>query len=192
MENLEKNPPPLKQKKAVKQKKYLIGDDLTRFLLKTQRTAGECWMWKTGINADGYGHFHIKDERFPVGDSRRYKNKRAHVWSYENFVGPVPRGMLVRHLCHNRNCVRPEHLELGTHKENMQDALDANRMFNQRKTHCQHGHEFTEENTIYDKQGPDNRPRRHCRTCRVARNRHILPWEAEYMFFLDSGLDRSI
>ncbi len=183
---------PLKQKKSVMQRLHLTGDNETRFLLKTERTAGGCWTWKTGLNANGYGQFAVKDERFPVGDKRRYKTRRVHIWSYENFVGPVPRGLIVRHLCHNRACVRPEHLEVGTHKENMQDAYDANRLFNQKKTHCQHGHEFTEENTIYDKPGPAGRPKRHCRTCKMARSRRILPWEAEYMFFLDSGLDRSI
>jgi hypothetical protein len=182
---------PPKPKKAATRKKHLIGDNEARFLLKIDRTIGGCWNWLAGLGEKGYGQFAVINTDIPFRENGRYVNRRAHSWSYEHFVGPVPKGKVVRHLCHNRVCVRPEHLEVGTHKDNMQDAIAANRMFNQKKTHCKHGHEFTEENTIF-RPNPDGRRWRHCRTCRAARKRKMNPSDVEHMFFKDEGLDKSI
>lgn len=120
-----------------------------------------CWLWtacaETGA---GYGMF----AGFP-GD------KRTHRISYRLHHGEIPPGLLVCHRCDVRTCVNPEHLFLGTHKDNMQDCSRKGRI--QRvealKTHCPKGHPYSPKNTRVDKRGS-----RHCRAChrdRVYRRR---------------------
>lgn len=68
-----------------------------------------CWEWTAQINPNGYGSFKV--------DGRP---RRAHRVVYEWLVGPIPAGLELDHLCFNKACVRPDHLEPVTHKENMQ------------------------------------------------------------------------
>ena len=81
---------------------------------------------------------------------------------------PVPAGMEIDHLCNNTRCCNPEHLEAVTHAENMAREIERGRQYNQIKTHCKNGHEFTPENTrVYTR--PNRRtPMRQCVTCKVA------------------------
>lgn len=53
------------------------------------------------------------------------RSRGAHQVSYILFKGPIPKGLVVRHLCHHTYCVNPDHLEVGTNKQNRQDDLDA-------------------------------------------------------------------
>jgi len=71
-----------------------------------------CWLWKKSINSDGYGHLHYEG-----------KPMLAHRVSYTLFTGPIAAGLIVRHLCphHFKHCVNPDHLTIGTHKDNMED-----------------------------------------------------------------------
>ncbi len=78
----------------------------------------------------------------------------AHRVAYELAIGPVPDGLVVDHLCFNRACVRPGHLEPVTQQENVMRA----------RTHCRKGHEFTPENT-YVRPGGTGGIQRICRTC---------------------------
>lgn len=117
---------------------------IIRFLQKIQQE-GDCWIW-TGSKHRGYGQFH------PYGTP-----VRAHRWSYEYHRAEIPEGLAIDHLCRNRACVNPWHLEPVTTQENNLRAEPWN--FRQRKTHCKHGHEFTEENTIQRADG------RECRAC---------------------------
>lgn len=76
-----------------------------------------CWSWKACINHDGYGGFQF-DGKFST----------AHRFSYLLHIGNIPKGMEVRHICHNPICCNPDHLKLGTHTENMKDlALSGRR-----------------------------------------------------------------
>ena len=76
----------------------------------------DCIEWTGTIGADGYG--------------KKWNNKKrnwvqAHRWVYEQEVGAIPDGLMIRHLCHNKRCVNPAHLEPGTMKDNRQDDIDA-------------------------------------------------------------------
>ena len=75
-----------------------------------------CWEWTRTLSESGYGRFR-----------RHGKWYLAHRFSYEQMKGPIPEGMVVRHMCHNRLCCNPLHLKIGTAKDNAQDALDAGR-----------------------------------------------------------------
>lgn len=108
-----------------------------------------CWVWQSSLNRDGYGQF----RRHGSG------NKTAHRWSYEFMRGEIPPGLQLDHLCRNRACVNPEHLEPVTSLVNWWRGI-APSAINARKTHCDHGHEFTPENTMSRSEGG-----RRCRTC---------------------------
>ena len=105
---------------------------------------GECWEWQNYLRKDGYG---------AVG------NKLAHRISYEALVGPIPDGLTIDHLCRNRRCVNPAHLEPVTMAINILRGISpaANHA---RKTHCIYGHELAGDNLYVDP-----KRRRICRVC---------------------------
>ncbi len=121
--------------------------DVDRFLLRVDRSGG-CWVWQ-GQLGHGYGVFWCGG-----------KNVRAHRFAHEAFVGEIPQGLTIDHLCKNRACVRPEHLEAVTGEENTTRAIDFAGNVNRAKTHCIREHEFSPENTYVDKLG-----KRNCRAC---------------------------
>lgn len=79
----------------------------------------ECWNWKKKINIDGYGEI-------CTGNG---KMQRVHRLTYTIYKGEIPKGMQVNHSCDNRKCCNPDHLWIGTQKENIQDASSKGRMF---------------------------------------------------------------
>ncbi len=89
-----------------------------RFWAKVEKGGG-CWLWKGGVSPNGYGKFSIRPHRFMYS---------AHRIAYELVNGPVPDGMFVLHTCDNRLCVRPEHLRLGSQKDNLLDAVKKGRL----------------------------------------------------------------
>lgn len=82
-----------------------------------------CWLWDGNISGSGYGYLSQR-----VGAEGRPASVYAHRMAYEMFVGEVPAGLEVDHLCRVRSCVRPDHLEPVTHAENVRRSVEARRV----------------------------------------------------------------
>lgn len=122
---------------------------------------GGCWFWLGD-----------KDERLGYGRCSRYGRKiMAHRESYSLFIGPVPPGLELDHLCKNRACVRPDHMEPVTHAENILRG-DTFQARNAAKSACDNGHPFDSSNTaIRVRRSRGGRTSRICRTCERQRGR---------------------
>lgn len=101
--------------------KRIVGNDKKRFLSKIKKT-DSCWEWTAYIHPGGYGRF---------GVTIAPKSKKivyAHRFSYELFNGDIPEGKVIDHLCRNRSCVNPEHLELvDTYTNNIRGLNSMNK-----------------------------------------------------------------
>ncbi len=129
------------------------------------RTPSACWEWIGAKDPFGYGVFWI--------DERRRK-RRAHRISYELLVGPIPNGLTLDHLCRNKSCVNPDHLDPYTSGENSRRSPLAPYWVKAAQTQCVNGHDFTVENTYVR---PDRT--RDCRRCKAARMRALRAAERE-------------
>ena len=76
--------------------------------------SGECWQWMGGKTPNGYGHVN-------VWTGNRKTTAATHRVSYELANGEIPNGMEIDHVCHNRGCVKPDHLRVVTHKQNLEN-----------------------------------------------------------------------
>lgn len=137
---------------------------LKRFLSKVDKTDHQrcvdhgCWMWTAGTNF-GYGKFRLNGTMH-----------RAHRVAYEHFKGEIPEGMVVRHMCpygegdvDNRRCVNPDHLEVGTCKQNTLEGYTLAAK-NAAKTCC-------------PKCGGEYSPQPRGRYCRPCHNAYINEWK---------------
>lgn len=127
-----------------------------RFWSKVQKTE-TCWKWQGGKHSNGYGRFYPKHD-VEVG---------AHEFAYTLQSGAIPEGKELDHLCKNRDCVNPSHLEPVTHHENLLRGATIPAK-NAVKTHCIRGHPLEGDNLTkaHLKNG-----QRHCRQCHNLRRR---------------------
>jgi hypothetical protein len=109
-----------------------------------------CWLWTASKRGQmEYGCFRVHAKALP-----------AHRWLYERVVGLIPEGFVCDHLCRRPLCVRPEHIEIVTNRENILRGAGASAR-HARTTHCPSGHPYINSNT-YHWQG-----HRKCKTCAI-------------------------
>lgn len=141
--------------------------NVDRFWSKVM-VAGDCWLWTGRTSDKGYGRFWVPPREL-----------MAHRVAYELEVGPIPEGLTLDHLCRVRNCVNPAHLEPVTAGENVLRG-EGPTARHARQTHCKHGHEFTEENTLIEPHGA-----RSCRAC--SRRRSAAHWRRKRPSLIANG-----
>ena len=125
-----------------------------RFFGKVHKTDG-CWLWIARCDKAGYGRFTMNG---------REESAHRSVWKLKH--GDIPEGTCVLHRCDNPPCVRPDHLFLGTQKDNMEDCSNKNRFAQSRRTHCPQGHSYAGRNLILNAKGW-----RECRLCNNEKSR---------------------
>lgn len=126
---------------------------LEKIASRTLKTKGGCWEWQGAVGPNGYGY------------SSWAGQKLAHRMSFEAHIGPIPIGMHLDHLCRNRRCVNPTHLEPVTPLVNQRRKPDETR----KRPVCRKGHEISGDNVIAS---------RGARRCRICREQYLVDWRA--------------
>ena len=128
---------------GLSRKKLIIRDMRNHILRKIEKKNSGCWEYNYSLQTNGYA---------------RIGHKKAHRVAYEIFKGKIPKGFTIDHLCKNKTCVNPNHLEAVTQGVNTLRG-DSWSGINSRKTHCKRGHPLSGDNlAIYA-------GKRQCRTC---------------------------
>jgi hypothetical protein len=147
--------PEAHKRKGMKPKPLVI-----RLLSHIKRNGSGCFEWTGSKNNMGYGTINVN--RMPA---------LAHRISYLLFVGDIKSDMVVDHLCRNRSCINPSHLEQVTQGENMRRGVSVCAE-NARKKFCKRGHEFSTENIYALKNG--GRECRKCNSIRKSRKKEMV------------------
>lgn len=100
---------------------------ILRFWSYVKKVPNGCWEWQGCLSKNGYGRFQVHP-----------KTLRAHRVSYFLFNGSIPKDKIVCHTCDNTKCLNPEHLWLGSTKENIHDMINKGRVIRSRKKHRDH------------------------------------------------------
>jgi hypothetical protein len=129
-----------------------------RFWDKVNKRKNGCWEWAGAINKYGYGSFR----------GHNSKDTKSHIFSYELHKGEISTGLQLDHLCRNRSCCNPEHLEAVTVQENQNRGVP----FRAARTHCVNGHPLTDDNIIItNKNKYPGKKYKICKTCRQAKRK---------------------
>lgn len=124
----------------------------------------ECWVWRAGATGRGYGAAYVNGRQYP-----------AHRLAYSVLRGEIPSGLDLDHLCRNRRCVNPDHLEPVTRRENLLRSPITLTAQKAAQSECIRGHEFTPENTRIRKSDGT----RHCRVCQRESERKMKRGQTE-------------
>ncbi len=122
-------------------------DPVTRFWPRVSAGADGCWQWTGHLTQSGYGSIYFNRKATPV-----------HRFAYELLVGKIPDGLVIDHLCRNRGCVNPAHLEPVTERVNILRGVSFSAE-NAAKTHCAHGHSLADAFIVGGY--------RECRMCKI-------------------------
>ena len=129
---------------------------IERVLSRCEKVAESgCWIFM-GCTTDGYGKVEFHGRRVAV-----------HRLFYEHFIGPIPDGLVLDHLCRVRCCANPWHLEIVTTAMNVLRGEGPPAKL-ARQTHCKNGHELRRSTTVYKTR---TLTRRVCRTCKTIQQR---------------------
>lgn len=129
--------------------------DIGRLFWQRVDRSGGCWLWTGTLTPLGYGSqvTYLGMKQYP------------YRWAYILTHGAIPDGLSIDHMCNNPTCVRPSHLQAVTHAWNQSfKKID--------QTHCIHGHEYTEENTVWWRRAEGSWARA-CRACKLAYQKRL-------------------
>ena len=146
-----------------------FGTEEERFWRKVQvnYTTG-CWEWQAGGNT-GYGLFSLRVS----GYKRRPKQVYAHVWSFNYLVGPIPDGLEIDHLCRNRACVNPKHMEPVTSYVNTMRGFGISAIMSM-KLYCNRGHRMFGDGLKWVGKSESGTRQRICMACRLEKRQGII------------------
>lgn len=132
----------------------LTDTQLNNFFNKVEKVPNGCWEWSSHLMNKGYGQVGLNNKLY-----------LAHRISYELVKGPIPEKLVLDHLCRNRRCVNPDHLEAVTQRTNIIDRGTGKIAQAARRISCVNGHPYNAINTQYITK-PNGYTSKRCRICR--------------------------